>query len=201
MARSWWCAPVAAEQRPVAEQAAQALVAVLFVRAEPIPAQELAKTLELTAEEVTGAARLCASLLDGTGLMLQDHLGELQLVSHPSAAWAVERALRPEVAGRLSRPALETLAIVAYRQPISKSAIEAIRGVNCDAVIERLLRHDLVGEIGRSDGPGRARLFGTTMRFLQVVGISRLEELPPLPTSGNDDWLSRAAEVAEPDAV
>lgn len=191
---------VAAEQRPVAEEAAQALVAVLFVRAEPIAALELAKTLELSSEEVAGAARAAASLLEGTGLMLQDHLGELQLVSHPAAAWAVERALRPEVAGRLSRPALETLAIIAYRQPISRSAIEAIRGVNCDAVIERLLRHDLIGEIGRSEGPGRARLFGTTMRFLQVVGIGSLEGLPPLPSAGDGDWLIRAAEVTETDA-
>lgn len=191
---------MAAEQRPVAEEAAQALVAVLFVRAEPISAQELAKTLELSAEEVAGAARAAASLLEGTGLMLQDHLGELQVVSHPTAAWAVERALRPEVAGRLSRPALETLAIIAYRQPISRSAIEAIRGVNCDAVIERLLRHDLIGEIGRSEGPGRARLFGTTMRFLQVVGIGSLEELPPLPSAGNDDWLVQATEVTQTSA-
>jgi segregation and condensation protein B len=191
---------MAAEQKPVPEDAAQALVAVLFVRAEPIQALELAKTLELSAEEVAGAARVAGPLLEGTGLMLQDHMGELQLVTHPTAAWAVERALRPEVAGRLSRPALETLAIIAYRQPISRSAIEAIRGVNCDAVIERLLRHDLIGEIGRSDGPGRARLFGTTMRFLQVVGIGKLEELPPLPSASNDDWLIRAAEATQTDA-
>ncbi|MHB8312394.1 MAG: SMC-Scp complex subunit ScpB, partial [Candidatus Dormibacteria bacterium] len=81
------------------------------------------------------------------------------------------------------------------------AAIEAIRGVNCDAVIERLLRHDLVAEVGRSDGPGRARLFGTTMRFLQVVGIPAIEDLPPLPSSDGGDWLSRAAQVADSDAI
>ncbi len=186
---------------PVAEEAAQALVAVLFVRAEPIATTELARSLELDAGEMQRTADRAASLLEGTGLMLQNHLGELQLVSHPSAAWAVERALRPEVAGRLSRPALETLAIVAYRQPISRAAIEAIRGVNCDAVIERLLRHDLVAEVGRSEGPGRARLFGTTMRFLQVVGIPGIENLPPLPSGEGGEWLNRAAEVAGSDGV
>ena len=186
---------------PVAEDAAQALVAVLFVRAEPISTAELARSLDLSAEEMRRTAELATSLLAGTGLMLQNHLGELQLVSHPSVAWAVERALRPEVAGRLSRPALETLAIVAYRQPISRAGIEAIRGVNCDAVIERLLRHDLVAEVARSEGPGRARLFGTTMRFLQVVGIPGIADLPPLPGGDGGDWLSRAAQLADSDGV
>ncbi|HVD03743.1 MAG TPA: SMC-Scp complex subunit ScpB [Candidatus Dormibacteraeota bacterium] len=187
-------------ERASAEHMAQALLAVLFVRAEPISLAELVGALDSSADQVVSAASLAALLLEGTGLMLQDHLGELQLVSHPHVAWAVERALRPEVASRLSRPALETLAIVAYRQPISRAAIEAIRGVNCDAVIERLLRHDLVAEVGRSEGPGRAHLFGTTMRFLQVAGIARIEDLPPLPSGEDGGWLTRAAEAGRPNA-
>ncbi len=182
-----------------AERLAQALLAVLFVRAEPISLAELARTLEVDQEQVGELAGIASVLLQGTGLLLQDHRDELQLVSHPSAAWAVERAVRPEVAGRLSRPALETLAIVAYRQPISRPAIEAIRGVNCEAVLDRLQRHDLVAEVGRSDAPGRARLFGTTMRFLQVVGVASIEELPPLPSSGDEGWLVRAAEAGDAD--
>ncbi|MHB1574990.1 MAG: SMC-Scp complex subunit ScpB [Candidatus Dormibacteria bacterium] len=183
------------EVRGEAERLAQALLAVLFVRAEPLSVAELASTLEVGQDQVAELAGIASLLLQGTGLLLQDHLGELQLVSHPSAAWAVERAVRPEVASRLSRPALETLAIVAYRQPISRAAIEAIRGVNCDAVMDRLQRHDLVAEVGRSDGPGRARLFGTTMHFLQVVGVARIEDLPPLPSSDEEGWLTRAAEA------
>ncbi len=183
----------------VGQQLAQALLAVLFVRAEPISLTELAGAIDSTMEQAATAASLAALLLEGTGLMLQDHLGELQLVSHPQVAWAVQRALRPEVASRLSRPALETLAIVAYRQPIARSAIEAIRGVNCDAVLDRLMRHDLVAEIGRSDGPGRAHLFGTTMRFLQVAGIARIEDLPPLPSGEDEGWLTRAAEAGRLD--
>ncbi len=186
---------MATEARSDQDRLAQALLAVLFVRAEPISLEELARALEVGAQEVVDAAGLAALLLQGTGLMLQDHRGELQLVSHPGSAWAVERAVRPEVASRLSRPALETLAIVAYRQPISRAAIEAIRGVNCDAVLERLIRHDLVTEVGRSDGPGRAHLFGTTMHFLQVVGIARIEDLPPLPSGEEEGWLTKAAEA------
>ncbi len=179
---------------------AEAMIAVLFVRAEAISVSELAHTLELTREAAEQALEASATLLEGTGLMLQRHLDELQLVTHPEAAWAVERALRPEVAGRLSKPALETLAIVAYRQPITRIAIEAIRGVSCEAVLESLTRHGLVAEVGREDGPGRPRLFGTTLRFLQVVGISQVDDLPPLAGAEPGYWLGRAAEVGEPDA-
>ena len=179
---------------------AGAIIAVLFVRAEAISVTDLAHTLELTREEVEQAAGAGAALLEGTGLMLQSHRDELQLVTHPQAAWAVERALRPEVASRLSKPALETLAIIAYRQPITRVAIEAIRGVNCEAVLESLTRHGLIAEVGREDGPGRPRLFGTTLRFLQVVGISQVDDLPPLRGVDAGSWLGRAAELEEPDA-
>ena len=191
---------VAAELTESEAGLAGAIVAVLFVRAEAITVGELAHTLELTREAAEQAAEATANLLEGTGLMLQRHRDELQLVTHPEAAWAVERALRPEVAGRLSKPAMETLAIVAYRQPITRIAIEAIRGVNCEAVLDSLARHGLVAEVGREDGPGRPRLFGTTLRFLQVVGISQVDDLPPLGGVDPGSWLGRAAEIGEPDA-
>jgi segregation and condensation protein B len=113
--------------------------------------------------------------------MLQRHQGEVQLVTRPEVAWAVQRALNPERPGRLSRPALETLAIVAYRQPLTRAAVEAIRGVNCEAVLDSLERRGLIAEVGRQDSPGHPRLFGTTLRFLEVVGLERVEDLPPLP--------------------
>jgi segregation and condensation protein B len=192
--------PVAAEQTQPEADAVEAVIAVLFVRAEPISIAELAHTLEMSREAVEQAATAAAGSLEGTGLMLQSHRDELQLVTHPEAAWAVERALRPEVAGRLSKPALETLAIIAYRQPITRIAIEAIRGVNCEAVLESLTRHGLIAEVGRQEGPGHPRLFGTTLRFLQVVGIAQVEELPPLHGPDAGAWLGRAAEVGETDA-
>jgi len=191
---------VAAEWRQSEAGLAGAIIAVLFVRAEAISVSELAHTLELTREAVEQVIETGADLLQGTGLMLQRHRDELQLVTHPQAAWAVERALRPEVAGRLSKPALETLAIIAYRQPVTRVAIEAIRGVNCEAVLESLSRHGLIDELGRVEGPGRPRLFGTTLRFLQVVGISQVDDLPPLGGPDPSSWLGRAAEIGEPDA-
>jgi segregation and condensation protein B len=191
---------VAAERSELEADALEAVIAVLFVRAEPISIGELARTLELSRDAVEQAASTAATTLEGTGLMLQSHRDQLQLVTHPQAAWAVERALRPEVAGRLSKPALETLAIIAYRQPITRIAIEAIRGVNCEAVLESLTRHGLITEVGREEGPGHPRLFGTTLRFLQVVGISQVEDLPPLRGPDAGAWLGRAGEVAKSDA-
>lgn len=189
---------MAAELDEKGEALAGALVAVLFVRAEPLGVGELASALGVDRPAVRRAAELAAVLLEGTGLLLQRNLDQLQLVTHPSCAWAVQRALQPEVAGRLSRPALETLAIVAYRQPVSRTSVEAIRGVNCDAVLERLQAHDLIQEVGRGEGPGRPRLFATTLRFLQVVGLSSIDQLPPLEPAGGNEWLRR--QVERPDA-
>lgn len=183
---------MAAELEPERDDLAAALVAVLFVRAEALSFAELGRSLGVARERLAAAADVAAVLLEGTGLLLQRNLDQVQLVSHPASAWAVQRALRPEVAGRLSRPALETLAIVAYRQPVSRAAVEAIRGVNCDAVLERLQAHDLIAEVGRAEGPGRPRLFATTLRFLQVVGLASIDDLPPLAPAGGGDWLSRA---------
>ncbi len=188
---------LAEHHRPDADALGRALLAVLFVRAEALALDELAVTLDVPQGDLEAALEGAGAALAGTGLLLQRHQELLQLVSHPEVAWAVERALRPEVQGRLSRPALETLAIVAYRQPVTRLGIEAIRGVNCEAVLESLTRHGLVEEVGRTDTPGRPRLVGTTLRFLQVVGISSVEELPPLGGAEQEAaWLDRATRLA-----
>jgi segregation and condensation protein B len=93
----------------------------------------------------------------------------------------VRRVLRPEFPSRLSPAAYETLAIIAYRQPLTRARIEEIRGVNCEAVLESLEEKGLITETGRLEAPGTPRLFGTTIKFLQILGLSSLEELPPLP--------------------
>jgi segregation and condensation protein B len=105
----------------------------------------------------------------------------VQLVTRPEAAGAVRRLVNPEVEARLSLPAYETLAVIAYRQPVTKAAIEAVRGVDCEHVLESLEKRGLIEEVGRLDAPGTPRLFGTTMRFLQLLGVSRLEDLPGVP--------------------
>lgn len=172
------------------EDLAPALEAVCFALNRPVTLAEAGSILERPVRAVAAAADALALSLRGRGLMLQRHQEELQLVTRPEVAWAVQRALNPERPGRLSRAALETLAIVAYRQPLTRAAIEAIRGVNCEAVLDSLERRELVVEVGRQETPGHPRLFGTTLRFLQVVGLERIEDLPPLPEGTRMPTLS-----------
>jgi segregation and condensation protein B len=163
------------------EELAPALAAVCFALNRSVTLGEAAAILGRNQSDLAQAAEYLAGTLRSGGLMLQRHQHELQLVTRPEVAWAVQRALNPEKPGRLSRAALETLAIVAYRQPLTRAAAEAIRGVNCEAVLDSLERRGLIVEVGRQDTPGHPRLFGTTLRFLQVVGLERIGDLPPLP--------------------
>ncbi|MFN2569980.1 MAG: SMC-Scp complex subunit ScpB [Candidatus Dormibacteria bacterium] len=158
-----------------------ALEAVCFSLNRPVAVSEATAILACHAEDIIVAAEELAARLRGSGMMLQRHADQLQLVTRPEVAWAVQRALNPERPGRLSRAALETLAIVAYRQPVTRAGIEAIRGVGCEAVLESLERRGLITEVGRQESPGLPRLFGTTLRFLQMVGLEHVGELPPLP--------------------
>ncbi len=164
-----------------AEELDTALEAVCFALNRSLTLAEAAAVLGRSPGDLAVAAETLAIRLRGRGLMLQRHQDEVQLVTRPEVVWAVQRALNPERPSRLSRPALETLAIVAYRQPLTRAAVEAIRGVNCEAVLESLERRGLIVEVGRQDSPGHPRLFGTTLRFLEVVGLERVEDLPPLP--------------------
>jgi segregation and condensation protein B len=163
------------------EDLALALEALCFALNRPVTHGEAAEILGRTSRAVAAAAEALAGQLRGRGLMLQRHRDEIQLVTRPEVAWAVHRALNPERPSRLSRPAMETLAIVAYRQPVTKAVIESIRGVDCEAVLDHLERRGLVSEVGRQETPGHPRVFGTTLRFLQIVGLERVEDLPELP--------------------
>lgn len=177
-----------AEAEP--EDLATALEAVCFSLNRPVTLAEVGSILGRTSAAVAAAAEALASQLRGRGLMLQRHGSELQLVTRPETAWAVQRALQPERPTRLSRPALETLAIIAYRQPLTRAGVESIRGVNCEAVLDSLERRGLIAEIDRQDTPGRPRLFGTTLRFLQIVGLERIDDLPALGEEHAIDALS-----------
>jgi segregation and condensation protein B len=163
------------------EDLALALESVCFVLNRPVTLGELSGILGQPSQRIDRAAESLAHQLRGRGLMLQRHRDQVQLVTRPETAWAVQRALNPERPARLSRPALETLAIIAYRQPVTRALIESIRGVNCEAVLDSLERRGLIAEIGRASTPGQPRLFGTTLRFLQLVGLERVDQLPPLP--------------------
>jgi len=160
-----------------------ALEAVLFTLNRPVTLLELRDILQAPMAELEAAVASLAQRLEGRGLMLQRHQDQVQLVTDPAQADTVRRVLRPEYPARLSPAAYETLAIVAYRQPLTRARIEEIRGVNCEAVLESLEEKGLIAEVGRLEAPGSPRLFGTTMRFLQILGLASLEELPPLAAS------------------
>jgi segregation and condensation protein B len=141
---------------------------------------QLATALDLTVTAVEKGLEELDENLRIRGLRLQRHAGRVQLTTAPELAEAVERFLGLEATSRLSRAALETLAIIAYKQPVTRPAVDSIRGVNSDGVIKSLLSKGLLQEVGRSEGPGRPILFGTTPEFLQHFGLNSLSELPPL---------------------
>jgi segregation and condensation protein B len=166
-----------------------ALEALLFVSADPVIPSQLATALELSVSAVEQGLKQLDGELQTRGLRLQRHGGRVQLTTSPEMAEAVERFLGLEATSRLSRAALETLAIVAYQQPITRPYIESVRGVSSDGVMKSLLGKGLVQEIGRAEGPGRPILYGTAPDFLQHFGLNSLTELPtlvlPEPESGN----------------
>jgi len=181
---------------------AAAIEAILFSSNRPLKVRELQQVTDSDRAGVEQALDELRESLTHRGLMLQRHHDQVQLVTRPELAAYVRRALRPEVTGRLSTAAYETLAIVAYQQPVTRSKIEEIRGVNSDGVIANLELRDLVREVGRGAGPGQPRLFGTTIRFLQMLGLESLEELPFPDTrasSGEPETAGGEPQTAEPE--
>jgi len=157
-----------------------ALETLLFVSAEPVAPSQLAAALEISASAVEQGLNLLDGELQTRGLRLQRHGGRVQMTTAPEMAETVERFLGLEATSRLSRAALETLAIIAYQQPITRPQIEAVRGVSSDGVMKSLLGKGLVQEMGRTIGPGRPILYGTAPDFLQHFGLNSLMDLPPL---------------------
>ncbi len=155
-----------------------AVEAILFSSNRPLKLRELQQATDADRNSIEGALEKLRENLEGHGVMLMRHHDEIHLATRPEYAPAVRRALRPEVSGRLSKAAYETLAIVAYQQPVSRARIEEVRGVNCESVLANLELRDLVTDVGRGSGPGQPKLYGTTMRFLQVMGLGSLDELP-----------------------
>jgi segregation and condensation protein B len=164
---------------PISELAAH-LVAVLFAAASPLTRADLACVLDVSLERLDEVSEL----LDREpplGLALQHHDDVLQLITAPASAAAVERFLGAPPPVRLSRAALESLAVIAYRQPVTRGDIDAVRGVNSDSAVSTLLSRSLVTEIGRRETVGRPALLATTPECLQYLGVRSLDELPPLP--------------------
>jgi len=165
-----------------ADELGRALEAVLLVAVEPVPPGLLAELLEEPAERVEAACDLLAAhyQADGRGFVLAKIAGGYRFQTHPDLAPYVERFANREVSHRLSTAALETLAIVAYRQPVSRSQICAMRGVNVDGVVRLLDQRGYIEAVGRAEGPGQPVLYGTTELFLERLGLDRLDQLPPV---------------------
>jgi len=158
---------------------------LLFVADGPVSIGRLAEALEVTPARVERALDGLEATYAGRGLRLQRAGNRVQFVTAPGAALCVERFLGLERRTRLSRAALETLAIIAYRQPITRPEIEAIRGVGSDSVLRTLLSVGLIEGVGRAPTVGRPILYGTTFEFLQHFGLRGLDELPPLEELSN----------------
>jgi segregation and condensation protein B len=166
-----------------------ALEAILFAAgSEGVTDEELAEILQLPVHECRS---LCESLQEayderGSGLQVVQLGGSWQLLTRPEHAVYLRRMAASPMSTHLSPAALEVLAIVAYRQPISRAEIEMVRGVQSDRAIHTLVHRQLIAEVGRQDAPGRPILYGTTQTFLQAFGLRSLDDLPPLPPEPED---------------
>lgn len=181
------------------------LEALLFASTGPATIDQLAAALEVRHAEVKTALSNLEAQYQARGLRIQYHKGGAQMTSAPEFAPEVERLLQLDRQAHLSRASLEVLAIITYQQPITRPEIDSIRGVNSDSSLGTLLRHGLIEEIGRTRGPGRPILYGTSGEFLQHFGLTSLEELPAIEigivdtSSQTDGAEGSAGEVGDPD--
>jgi segregation and condensation protein B len=162
-----------------AEALASTVESILLVAAEPVSLADLAAATGASRGAIREALALLRRRLTG-GIRLQEHAGKFQLVSAPENVDAVQRFLGAVRPAPLSRAALETLAIVAYRQPVTRAEIDSARAVDSDRALRTLLNRELVEEVGRRAGPGRPAEYGTTIQFLEYFGLTSLDQLPPL---------------------
>ncbi len=159
-----------------------AVEAILFVAGEPVNVGDLAHALDMTVSELSPVLDALRDEYDrgARGLKLNRFGMSVQLSTRPDYAPQIERLLQPVQKQSLSQAAMETLSIIAYRQPITKGEIEAVRGVKCDYSVNSLLNKGLIAEVGRRETLGRPILYGTTEGFLSHFGIETLDDLPEL---------------------
>lgn len=167
---------------------------MLFVADTPIEVAALARTVNAPKQEVSDCLDVLAEACRDRGVRLQRSGDLVQLVSAPQTAAYVERFLGLEHPP-LTNASLETLAIIAYRQPMTRSGIESVRGVDCDGPIRTLMARGLIEEMGRAPVIGRPVLFGTTVRFLEYFGLEKPDDLPPLPPGMTEDAEELPEEV------
>lgn len=185
-------------QNPLRMSLVDSLEALLFASDAPAPLEALARACEVTLGQAEQALELLKERLEGTALDLVEIAGGWQLCTRAEHAERIANFLKPQ-RQRLSRSLLEVLAVVAYRQPITLSEIEAVRGVQSDYSVRSLLERRLIREVGRRSSPGRPLLYGTTQQFLHQFNLKTIEDLPALDGSGS--WnapVEAALELFEP---
>ena len=166
----------------VSTETRRAFEALLMVADEPIPAGLCAQLLEISQSDLDEMAETLIADYEASdrGFVLRRVAGGYRFYSHPDMAAYVERFVLEGQSARLSNAALETLAIVAYKQPMSRGQIAEIRGVNVDSTLRTLVIRGYAAEVGRDPGPGQAVLYGTTPMFLEKLGLDSLDQLPAL---------------------
>ena len=163
--------------------------AILFVAGEAVRVEDLSKALDVPIREVEDALIHLRDEYDFNqrGFSLKRYGHQVQLATRAVDSQDVVRLLQPVQKQSLSQAAMETLAVVAYRQPVTRAEVEQIRGVKCDYSLQSLMNKELIAEVGRKEALGRPILYGTTDNFLAHFGISSLKELPPMPEKPKDD--------------
>lgn len=180
----------------VTTETVRAIEAILTVAQEPVPTDLIAQLLEVSSASVDA---VCEQLADayqaaGHGFQVAKVAGGWRFQTHPDMAPYVERFILDGQRARLSGAALETLAIIAYKQPISRLQIASIRGVDPDAVMRTLHGRGYIAPVGRDSGPGQAVMWGTTQLFLEKLGLADLSDLPAIATFVPDATLVEALE-------
>ncbi len=167
--------------RPSREELPWVLEALILASEEPIGPAALARATGVGERSIRAALERLAADYEARGLRLQEESGRYQLVTAPEYAPYVSRLLGDESAVRLTRAALETLTIVAYRQPCTRGEVETIRGVNSDRIVAGLEQRGLIEKAGTARSPGRPKLYRPSTRFYEHFGLLGPSDLPPLP--------------------
>lgn len=179
------------------EQLAQIIECLLFAMGEPVSIRDLVKASERSEEDIQEAIRLLRDRYSDSGLQIVEIAHGYQMATRSEFAPAIARLMAPSI-NRLSRPALETVTIIAYRQPCTQAEIEAIRGVSSDGVLKTLSDREMIQEAGRKQTPGRPILYATTDRFLHYFGLTDIADLPSLDEETEEQKAANeiAAETA-----
>lgn len=182
-------APIAETAAPAGRRLIGALESVLFVTGEPLPRAEISRVFGLSALELNVLlAEMESDYAENErGLRLFQTDETVQLVTNPEYNEWLVKLLSPPQEKNLSDSMMETLSVIAYRQPVTRADIESVRGVRCEYAVSQLLKQGFIKELGRKDVVGRPMLFGTTDAFLRRFGLHSIEELPPMPEIPEDE--------------